>query len=83
MIIGRQVATDYGKRIDLLAIDAYLNAYALPPQDRHRLGTTNALERLNQEIQRRTVQIRACRYAASKDATVMASACEHRPNHEE
>ena len=39
-------------------IDACLNVYALPPHHRSRLRTTNALERLHQEIKRRTRVIR-------------------------
>jgi transposase-like protein len=39
-------------------IEACLNVYALPPRHQRRLRTTNALERLNQEIKRRTRVIR-------------------------
>ena len=47
-------------------IDACLNVYALPPHHRSRLRTTNALERLHQEIKRRTrvVRLRAKREAS-------------------
>ncbi len=62
-LLIREFLSDYGRYTDLVSwleenIEDCLAVFELPPEHRRRLRTTNGVERMHEEIRRRTIPIR-------------------------